>query len=70
MNWTKTYPSEPGWYWYSYDLEMCPPCMVEVVLMRTVQGDALLRLSPRDPTMPRFVQDCNGYWQGPLIPEE
>ena len=59
MNWTKTPPTEPGWYYYN-EMEECIP----IEVWKDMSG----RLSVGNGDNIKRVKDCLGEWGG-RVPE-
>ena len=56
--WTKTRPAAPGWYWYRDNSQ--------VVVVSVVEGKESARLVLVDDRGPRYVDDLNVEWAGPI----
>ena len=65
MNWTKEKPTEPGWYWAKSG--RCP----YIRLVFKSAFDEKLRVTFVDHNKSKLVDECDGYWMGPIEePEE
>ena len=68
--WTKTPPSEPGFYWHKWDSPYSKPVVIKVELVRTGWWDDKVELScfqgARD--CPPVANLPGSMWSGPLAP--
>jgi hypothetical protein len=60
MKWTTDRPTKPGWYWYR-------PKGGKTRHILQVRGDLTVHGIN---TYADHVDECDGKWQGPLVPHE
>lgn len=65
MTWTTNKPKEPGWYWLRWQKGQPTHIAVEV---SCADGSTDLFVVRQFETIP--VNDIDGEWQGPIVPQE